>query len=99
MTIPFKKLRDRWMADAEFRKAYDRVSPEMEIAFAIAEARHRAELSQEELAERLHTSQAAVARWESGAHLPSTRTLTRVAAATGSRLHVELVPDDSAAAA
>lgn len=92
MTVPFKQLRDRWMADAEFRKAYDRIGPEMEIAFAIAEARHRAKLSQEELAERLGTSQATVARWESGAQLPSTRTLTRVADATGSRLRVELLP-------
>jgi HTH-type transcriptional regulator/antitoxin HipB len=92
MTIAFKDIRDRWMADPELRRAYDRVSPEMEIAFAIAEARHRADLSQEELAARLHTSQAAVARWESGAQLPSTRTLARVAEATGSRLHVALLP-------
>jgi DNA-binding transcriptional regulator YiaG len=92
MTIPFKNLRDRWMADSEFRKAYDAVSPEMEIAFAIAEARHRAKLSQGQLADRLGTSQATVARWESGAQPPSTRTLMKVAEATGSRLHVELVP-------
>ena len=92
MTIPFRKLRERWMTDAKFRKAYDRISPEMEMAFAIAEARHRAKLSQQQLAKRLGTSQATVARWESGAQLPSTRTLTKLAEATGSRLRVELLP-------
>jgi HTH-type transcriptional regulator/antitoxin HipB len=92
MTIPFKELRDRWMRDPEFRKAYDRVGPEMEIAFVISEARHRAKLSQGQLAKRLGTSQATVARWESGAQMPSTTTLTKVAKATGSRLRVELLP-------
>ncbi|HVL73080.1 MAG TPA: helix-turn-helix transcriptional regulator [Beijerinckiaceae bacterium] len=91
MTIAFKELRDRWMADPAFRAAYDKVSPEMEIAFAIAEARHRARLTQAQLAEKVGTSQATVARWESGGHMPSTKTLARIAAATGTRLRVELV--------
>lgn len=80
------------MADPEFRRAYDRIGPEMEIAFTIAEARHRAKLSQQQLARKVGTSQASVARWESGAQMPSTSTLTKVAKATGSRLRVELLP-------
>ena len=92
MTIKFDTLRDRWMRDPQFRATYDRISPEMEIAFAIAEARHRAELSQEQLAKKIGTSQAAVARWERGTSMPTTKTLRRVAKATASRLHVELIP-------
>jgi DNA-binding XRE family transcriptional regulator len=92
MTIAFKTLRDKWMANAEFREAYNRVSPEMEIAFAIAEARHRAKLTQEQLAEKIETSQAAVARWENGTSMPTIKTLRRIAEATNSRLHVELIP-------
>jgi HTH-type transcriptional regulator/antitoxin HipB len=92
MTIKFDSIRKRWMRDPQFRKAYDKISPEMEIAFAIADARHRAHLSQQELADKIGTSQAAVARWERGGSAPSTRTLNRVAKATHSRLHVELVP-------
>ena len=42
MTIKFDALRERWMRDPQFRAAYDKVSPEMEIAFAIAEALLRA---------------------------------------------------------
>lgn len=91
MTIPFDTLKQRWLADPAFRKAYDKISPEMEIAFAVAEARHRAKLTQAQLAERIGTSQATVARWENGAVMPSTKSLKRVAEATGTRLHVDLV--------
>jgi len=80
------------MRDPKFREAYDRISPEMEIAFEIAEARHRARLSQQQLAKKLGTSQSMVARWERGKSAPSTKTLRRVAKATDSRLRVELVP-------
>lgn len=93
MTIPFKQLRDRWMADPTFREAYDAIGPEMEIAFAIAEARHRAKLTQAELAEKIGSSQAMVARWERGTAMPSTRSLQRVAEATGTRLKVTLSSD------
>lgn len=58
MTIKFDTLRDRWIRDPKFRQAYDKISPEMEIAFAIAEARHRAHLSQHQLAKKIGTSQA-----------------------------------------
>jgi ribosome-binding protein aMBF1 (putative translation factor) len=83
VTIKFDTLRARWMRDPKFRKAYDRISPEMEIAFAIAEARHRAHLSQHQLAKKIGTSQAAVARWERGSSLPTTSTLRRVASLIG----------------
>ena len=91
MTISFDVLKQQWLADPAFRTAYDKISPEMEIAFAVAEARHRAKLTQAQLAERIGTSQATVARWENGAVMPSTKSLRRVAEATGTRLHVDLI--------
>lgn len=91
MTIPFKEVRDRWNADAKYREAYAKVSPEMDIAFAIAEARHRAKLTQAQLADKIGSSQAMVARWERGTSMPSTKSLTKVAEATNSVLRVELV--------
>lgn len=54
------------------------------------EARSRAGLTQEELAERMGTTQPVVARLESGRIRPSTRTLERLAQATGSRLIIPL---------
>jgi HTH-type transcriptional regulator/antitoxin HipB len=93
VTIEFNELRAKWLNDAEFRRAYERIGPEMEIAFSIAEARHRANLTQAQLAERIGSTQAMVARWETGAVMPSTKSLKRLAEATGSRLHVELVAE------
>jgi transcriptional regulator with XRE-family HTH domain len=52
------------------------------------EARNRAGLTQSEVARRIKTSQSVVARLESGASMPSTRTLQRFAKATGSRLSI-----------
>lgn len=90
MTIPFKTLKDRWNADPAFREAYDKVSIEMELAFAIAEARHRAKLTQAQLADKIGSSQAMIARWENGTVMPSTKSLAKIAEATGSRLRVQL---------
>jgi transcriptional regulator with XRE-family HTH domain len=53
-------------------------------------ARLRAGLSQAELAQRMGTSQSAIARLESGQTLPSTKTLLRFAEATGSKLELRL---------
>ncbi|KQP11465.1 hypothetical protein ASF28_05705 [Methylobacterium sp. Leaf99] len=67
----------------------------MDLAFAMAEARHRAHLSQSEVAQRIGTSQAMVARWESGKSASTTTSLRRFADATGATLHIRL---DSASA-
>jgi transcriptional regulator with XRE-family HTH domain len=52
------------------------------------EARARAGLTQEQAAERMHTTQAVIARLESGRVKPPTHTLERLAAATGMRLRI-----------
>jgi ribosome-binding protein aMBF1 (putative translation factor) len=56
------------------------------------EARAQAGLSQEEVAQRMHTKQAVVARLESGRVMPSTRTLQRFAHATGTKLTIRFDP-------
>lgn len=58
----------------------------------IREARRRAGLSQRQLAERMHTAQSVVARWESGATTPSFDTVVRAVRACGFELDVHLVP-------
>ncbi|KQO69672.1 hypothetical protein ASG60_01455 [Methylobacterium sp. Leaf469] len=95
MAIPFKTVRERWNAEPDYRAARDAVSPVMDLAFAMAEARHRARLSQAEVAQSIGTSQAMVARWESGKSAPTTTSLRRFADATGATLHIRL---DSASA-
>ena len=86
------ELHRRWSRDAEYREAYDRLGPEFVVARALIEARQLAGFSQAELAARMETTQSAVARMESGRVRPSTRTLEKVARATGTRLRIQFEP-------
>jgi transcriptional regulator with XRE-family HTH domain len=62
---------------------------------ALIEARPRAGLTQEQVAHRMKTTQAVIARLEGGGTKPSTRTLERYAEATGSRLRITLEPEST----
>lgn len=58
------------------------------LAEAIAKARGSAGLTQEEVAQRMQTTQSNIARLEAGRTIPSTRTLKKFAAAIGARLSI-----------
>ncbi|CAG4903287.1 helix-turn-helix domain-containing protein [Paraburkholderia saeva] len=79
-------LKNRLLADSETRAEYD----DFAIARELIAARVRAGLTQEQVAERMQTTQSTVARMESGRTMPSLRTLSRYAEATGSRAVVRL---------
>jgi transcriptional regulator with XRE-family HTH domain len=87
-----RDLHAGWMNDPAYRKGFDDLEEEFSLAAALIRARTAAGLTQEELAERMGTKQAVVARWEGGRVLPSTRTLARLARATGTRLHISFAP-------
>ena len=87
-----RNLHKKWMKDPDYRKAHEALKPEFEIARALIEARAQAGLTQEQLAGRMKTTQSVVARLESGRTRPSTQTLERVAAATGTRLKITFEP-------
>jgi transcriptional regulator with XRE-family HTH domain len=76
------------MKSVEYRKAYESLTPEFELARAVIDARVTAGLTQEQLAKRMETTQSVIARLESGRTRPSTQTLERLAAATGTRLKI-----------
>lgn len=86
-------LHKKWMTKPEYRKAYEDLIPEFNLARAVIEARAQAGLTQEELAQRMHTTQSVIARLESGRTRPSTQTLERLAAATGTRLKISFVAE------
>lgn len=93
MTTDVRKLHDRRLRESvAYRAEYDALEGEFTLANALIKARAKAGLSQEEVAARMGTSQAAVARLEGGKGNPSKRTLERYAAAVGSRLRIELQP-------
>ena len=86
--IPVEEVAEEWLKDPEFKAAYDALEEEFALASALIEARAGAGLTQEEVAQRMGTTQAVIARLESGRVKPSTRTLERFAQATGTRLRI-----------
>lgn len=85
----FDELHARWLReDQKYRAAHAASADEFALASALIGARSRAGLSQSELGQRMGTSQAAIARMESGRYLPSGRTLQRFAEATGTTLRI-----------
>jgi ribosome-binding protein aMBF1 (putative translation factor) len=87
-----RKLHEKWSEDPAYRQAYDELEEEFALAAAIAEARGRAGLTQEQVAQRMHTTQSNIARLEAGRTTPSTRTLERFAEAVGARLKISFEP-------
>ena len=87
-----RNLHEKWSKDPAYKKAYDELEEEFALAAAIAEARGRAGLTQQQVAERMHTTQSNIARLEAGRTTPSTRTLERFAKAIGVRLKISFEP-------
>jgi ribosome-binding protein aMBF1 (putative translation factor) len=82
-----------WMKNSKYRREHDALQEEFSLVAALIEARTRAGLTQEEVAQRMKTTQAVIARLERGGSKPSTRTLERYAEATGSRLRITFDPE------
>jgi ribosome-binding protein aMBF1 (putative translation factor) len=94
--IPVEEIFAQWREDPAYVEAYDALEVDFALASALIGARTRADLTQEELARRMGTTQAAIARLESGRIRPTTRTLERYAKATGTRLRLSFEPDPAA---
>ena len=95
--IRVDELHRKWMRDEAYRREYEALEEEFSLASGMIEARLRAGLTQAQVARRMKTTQAVIARLEGGGSKPSTRTLERYAAATGSRLKITFEPGKKSA--
>ena len=86
--IPVEEAMEAWSEDPAYRAAYDALEGEFALASAMIEARTAAGMTQQQVADAMGTTQAVVARLESGRVMPSSRTLRRFAEATGTRLRI-----------
>jgi DNA-binding XRE family transcriptional regulator len=86
-----KQLHKNWIKDPEYNKAYDAIEDEFILASELIAARTKAKLTQNQLAQKMKTSQSAIARLESGESNPSISLLKRYAEAKGTQLKVELL--------
>jgi transcriptional regulator with XRE-family HTH domain len=85
------EIRAEVAQDRDLNAAFQRELTRLQLANQIADARKRAGLSQAQLAERIGTKQTGVARMErAGTTGFTTTTLAKIAAATGSKLEVQL---------
>lgn len=93
-----EELRNRRLAAmtsaerAEFDEAIASARLAIKVGEKVREAREAVGLSQRELAARMSTSQAAVARLEAGGTSATLATLHKVAAALGLELSIDLAP-------
>ena len=96
MSTRLEKFKARALARPEVCDEYDNLAEEFELLDEILKARAEAGLTQAELAERIGTTQSAVARMETALangrkHSPTIATLRRYAAALGCRVEVRFV--------
>ena len=91
--IPVEESFRQWDQEPEFRAAYDALDEEFAWTNALTKARADADMTQEEVARAMGTTQAAIARLESGRSSTTTRTLERYAKATGKRLRISFEPE------
>jgi transcriptional regulator with XRE-family HTH domain len=91
--LTHKELKSRALEREDVKAEYDRLEEEFAFLDEFLKARSSAGMSQAEVAEKMGTTQSAVARLESGRgkHSPSLATLRKYANALGYRIDLRLV--------
>ncbi len=98
--LTHKKLKEHALKRADVKSEYKRLGEEeFALLDEFLKARAAARISQSQVAERMGTTQSAIARLESGRgkHSPSLATLRKYARALGCRLDLRLVKDSGKA--
>lgn len=93
MSKAFERFRRRAFARPDVKSAYAGLAEEFAFLDQVLNARVKSGLTQAEVAERIGTTQSAIARLESvtSKHSPSIATLQKYAHALGYRVEVRLV--------
>lgn len=91
-TIPFEKIQREWMKDPEFRREYEKLEPEFQIARALIDARIKKNMTQAEIAKKAGTKQPVISRLEGAQGSPSLSLIKRIAQALDVRLVFRLEP-------
>ncbi len=90
--IDFRDIKKEWLTDPEFVKEYEALEEEFSLASALISARSNADMTQQDVAEKMETSQSYIAKLEGGEVSPTMKALKRYAAATGSRIKIIFEP-------
>lgn len=76
------------LKNPKFKKEWEDSEAEYQLACKLIEARLKSKMSQRDLAEKVHTSQAAISRIEAMHGNPSLDLLKRIAAALNTKLQI-----------
>lgn len=87
----YEKDFQKRMKDPSFRAGFQKEYARLKLAYAMVELRKKQNLSQQEVARRLGTTQSVVARMEAGEQNFTVNTLQKIADAFRKQLKIELV--------
>lgn len=88
----FEEWKIKLMKDSKFRREYEKLEPEFQIARQMIEARIKQKITQAELAKRAGTGQAVISRLEGMNAKPSISLLSRIASALKTEIVVKIKP-------
>ncbi|MEK7497768.1 MAG: helix-turn-helix transcriptional regulator [Patescibacteria group bacterium] len=84
------ELHRKWMKDPEYRREYDKLETEFQIASQVIGARLKRKMSQDQLARKVNTGQAVISRLEGMNGKPSISLLERVAKALDTKINITI---------
>lgn len=87
--MSLQKLKQRALANAEVKNEYDKLESEFSVIDQLLTMRIKAGLTQEQVAERMHTQKSNISRLENGNANPSWSTLLKYAHACGFELTIK----------
>lgn len=86
--LDYRDALKRELEDSTFKAAWDEFELEYLVADLLVKLRTEAGLSQEKLAQKVGTTQSAIARMESGKVVPQLESLAKIARACGKKLEL-----------
>ena len=90
-----KSFKKKALKKPAVKKQYDELAPAYQLRKKLIAIRQNAGLTQEEIAEKLHTSKSNISRLESvnSAISPKLSTITDYAKAVGYQVNIEFIPE------
>ncbi len=94
MRPTFKDFKDKALQNPDVRKEYDELAPTYELKKRLISMRKQAGLTQEELAEMLHTKKSNISRLENAysKSSPKLSTIEAYAEAAGYKMEIHFTP-------
>ena len=86
------KVINEQLKDAEFKREYEKLQPEMDVIRAMVDARISQNLTQKQLSDRTGIDQADISKLENGTRNPTLNLLKRLADGMGMTLKIEFIP-------